>query len=64
VAEQLRSRTSSAPVSLRKKSPPHQVPKFGDLRRNDAKIDISDLNEILLIDPVAQIRCRAWDHLR
>ncbi|HEY4178519.1 MAG TPA: FAD-binding oxidoreductase [Kofleriaceae bacterium] len=37
-------------MSLRKGSPPHQVPKFGDLRRSDAKIDIGDLTSILSID--------------
>lgn len=50
VCRQLRERTSDKPISLKKKSPPHQVPKGGDLRRNDDKIDISDLNEVLLID--------------
>src|SRR5207248_10767519 len=34
--------------------PSHQVPKSGDLRRRDDKIDISDLDEILSIDPVAR----------
>jgi FAD/FMN-containing dehydrogenase len=41
-------------VSLRKKAPPHQVPKAHDLRRRDPKIDISDLTQILDIDPVAR----------
>jgi len=52
IAEQLRAHDASRPVSLRKKAPPHQVPKGGDLRRRDAKIDISDLTSILSIDPV------------
>src|SRR5205823_6572834 len=38
------------PVSLRKNSVPHQVPKAGDLRRKDEKIDIGDLDRILSID--------------
>jgi FAD/FMN-containing dehydrogenase len=37
---------------LRKKGVSHQVPKARDLRHRDAKIDISDLDEILEIDPV------------
>lgn len=50
VCRELATRTSTAPVSLRKRSPPHQVPKAGDLRRRDDKIDISDLVEVLAID--------------
>jgi FAD/FMN-containing dehydrogenase len=52
IAAQLRAHDGSKPVSLRKKAPPHQVPKGGDLRRRDAKIDVSDLTAILDIDPV------------
>jgi FAD/FMN-containing dehydrogenase len=55
IAAQLRSHDGSRPVSLRKKAPPHQVPKGGDLRRRDAKIDVSDLTRIIHIDPVQQI---------
>lgn len=43
------------PLSLRKSSPPHQVPKNGDLRRRDEKIDIGDLTEIITIDPERRI---------
>jgi FAD/FMN-containing dehydrogenase len=50
IAAQLRAHDASRPVSLRKKAPPHQVPKGGDLRRRDAKIDISDLTSIISID--------------
>ncbi len=53
IARQLRQRTSTRPVSLKKKTPPHQVPKRYDQRRTDEKIDLSDLDEILEIDPVA-----------
>ena len=52
IAGQLRAHDKSKPVSLRKKAPPHQVPKGGDLRRADHKIDVSDLTAILDIDPV------------
>ena len=47
VARQIKEHPGGRPVSLRKKAPPHQVPKAGDLRRHDRKIDIGDLNEIL-----------------
>ncbi len=55
IAAQLRAHDATTPVSLRKKAPPHQVPKGGDLRRRDAKIDISDLTSILSIDPARRI---------
>jgi FAD/FMN-containing dehydrogenase len=51
IAAQLRAHDGSKPVSLRKRAAPHQVPKRGDLRRGDAKIDVSDLTAILAIDP-------------
>ncbi len=54
IADQLRSHDGRRPVSLRKAAPPHQVPKGGDLRRRDGKIDISDLTQIISIDPVAR----------
>jgi FAD/FMN-containing dehydrogenase len=54
IARQLRERTDDAPVSLRKRAVSHQVPKAGDLRRRDDKIDVSDLTEIIAIDPVAR----------
>jgi FAD/FMN-containing dehydrogenase len=55
IAKQLRAHTSGKPVSLRKKSVSHQVPKARDLRYSDDKIDVSDLTEILEIDPVKKI---------
>jgi len=55
IAAQLRAHDASKPVSLRKKAPPHQVPKGGDLRRRDTKIDISDLTAILSVDPVKRL---------
>ena len=33
IAAQLKEHDAGMPVSLRKESPPHQVPKSGDLRR-------------------------------
>ncbi len=52
IAEQLRRHPRGTPVSLKKASVSHQVPKRGDLRHRDSKIDVSDLTEILAIDPV------------
>ncbi|HEY4241229.1 MAG TPA: FAD-binding oxidoreductase [Kofleriaceae bacterium] len=50
IVSQLRAHDGSKPLSLRKAGVSHQVPKAGDLRHADAKIDISDLTEILSID--------------
>jgi len=58
IATQLKERAASGqtrPVSLRKKAVSHQVPKANDLRRLDDKIDISDLNEVLHVDPERRI---------
>ncbi len=54
VAAQLRAHDPSRPVSFRKKAVSHQVPKKNDLRHKDDKIDVSDLDEILEIDPAAR----------
>ena len=55
IATQLRTHDPARPVSLRKKAPPHQVPKGGDLRRLDDKIDVGDLTSIIDIDPVNRV---------
>ncbi|MBA2540008.1 MAG: FAD-binding oxidoreductase [Deltaproteobacteria bacterium] len=55
IVAQLRAHTSGRPLSLKKKAVAHQVPKANDLRRKDAKIDISDLTDILEIDPDRRI---------
>jgi FAD/FMN-containing dehydrogenase len=55
IVSQLRSQPKGRPVSLKKKAVSHQVPKARDLRYRDDKIDISDLTEILVIDPVRRI---------
>ena len=44
-------RKSTKPVSLKKKAVSHEVPKPNDKRHSDEKIDISDLDRILSIDP-------------
>jgi FAD/FMN-containing dehydrogenase len=55
IVEQLRAHKPGKPLSLKKKAVAHQVPKANDLRRKDAKIDISDLTQILEIDPVKRV---------
>ncbi|MGI5861202.1 MAG: FAD-binding oxidoreductase [Myxococcales bacterium] len=55
VARQLRERTSTRPLSLRKRAVSHQVPKPGDRKYSDEKIDVSDLDEILEIDPASRV---------
>jgi len=55
IVSQLRAHRGDKPVSLHKASVSHQVPKAGDLRHGDEKIDISDLTEVLEIDPVRRI---------
>src|SRR5688500_6144833 len=55
IADQLKRHTGPKPVSLKKKAVSHEVPKLSDKRHDDEKIDISDLNEILLVDPERRI---------
>jgi FAD/FMN-containing dehydrogenase len=55
IASRLRAHKTGRPVSLRKKAVSHQVPKPHDLRRHDDKIDVSDLTDIVSIDPVRRI---------
>jgi FAD/FMN-containing dehydrogenase len=50
IADALRARRATTPVSIRKRAVPHVVPKLHDLKYSDETIDISDLNEILAID--------------
>ncbi len=55
VAEQLRQRRGTGPVSRRKRSVSHQVPKVQDKRHSDEKIDLLDLDEVIEIDPARRI---------
>jgi len=55
IAQQLRTRQSTAPLSLLKKAVSHQVPKRGDAKYADERLDISDLDEILAIDEQRRI---------
>lgn len=55
VARQLRNRTSKAPLSRRKRVVSHQVPKVHDRKYSDEKIDLTDFDEIIEIDPERRI---------
>ncbi|HEY4220998.1 MAG TPA: FAD-binding protein, partial [Myxococcota bacterium] len=55
IAQWLRARTDTKPLSLRKRAAHHEVPKIGDLRHEDDKLDISELDRILHIDPVRKL---------
>ncbi|MDD5012414.1 MAG: FAD-binding oxidoreductase [Candidatus Nanoarchaeia archaeon] len=55
IAGELKEYKSTEPVSLKKKSVSHQVPKPQNKKYSDRKIDISDLNEIISINPEEKI---------
>lgn len=52
VAQQLREHPRGRPLSIKKRAVSHQVPKRGDQRRHDTKIDLTDLDRILHVDVV------------
>ncbi len=54
IAELLRVRKSTRPLSIEKRAVSHLVPKRHDRRFTDDKIDIRDLDRILAIDPIAR----------
>jgi FAD/FMN-containing dehydrogenase len=51
----LRAYEGPGPLSLRKRAVSHEVPKAGDLRRKDHKVNVEDLNSILHIDPIRRV---------
>lgn len=55
IIQQLQNRSSTEPVSFRKKAVSHEVPRLNDRRYSDEKIDLSALKEILHIDTEKQI---------
>ena len=55
ISNQLKNYRSDKPISLKKKSVSHQVPKVNDKKYSDNKIDISDLNKILFVDAEKKI---------
>lgn len=50
VAEQLRRRKGTAPLSRQKKTVSHQVPKVHDKKYTDEKVDLLDFDEIIEVD--------------
>lgn len=50
IAEQLRRRRSTAPLSRQKRVVSHQVPKVNDKKYSDEKIDLSDLDQVIEVD--------------
>lgn len=58
VTKFLKERKEITPVSFKKKSVSHQVPKANDKTYFDEKIDLSDLNEIIDID-TEKLTCTA-----
>jgi hypothetical protein len=55
VAQQLRNRKSTAPLSRQKRVVSHQVPKVHDKKHTDEKVDLLDFDEILEVDPERSI---------
>jgi FAD/FMN-containing dehydrogenase len=55
VAQQLRNRKSTAPLSRRKRIVSHQVPKVHDKKYSDDKIDLYDFDTVIEIDPERRI---------
>ena len=55
IVQQLKERKSTAPLSLKKKTVSHKVPKAGGKDHSGEKLDISDLNEIIHIDTEKRI---------
>lgn len=55
IADQLKKHDSTKPLSIKKKAVSHEVPKPNDKKHTDEKLDLSELNEILKIDPEKKI---------
>jgi hypothetical protein len=55
IAGQLRRRTSTTPLSRRKRVVSHMVPKVRDRKHSDDKIDLYDLDQVIEVDPERRI---------
>lgn len=55
VADQLRNRRSTAPLSRQKKVVSHQVPKVHDKKHTDEKVNLLDFDEVIEVDPERRI---------
>ncbi len=51
ICRQLREHRGPDPLSIKKKAVSHEVPKLKDKRIGDRKVDLTDMNDILSIDP-------------
>ena len=58
IQARLRSWPPGRPLSLQKSSPSHQVPKPGDLKYRDQKLDLSTLDAVIDVDLTGR-RCTA-----
>ena len=54
ISRTLRQRQSKRPLSLRKRAVSHQVPNARDARYTDESVDVSDLDDIIEVDPLAR----------
>jgi FAD/FMN-containing dehydrogenase len=50
ISKQLKNRRSKKPLTMKKMAVSHMVPKPNSKKYGDDKLDVSDLNEIILID--------------
>jgi FAD/FMN-containing dehydrogenase len=55
VADQLRNRRSTAPLSRQKRVVSHQVPKVNDKKHTDEKVNLLDFDQVIEVDPVRRI---------
>ena len=55
IVQQLKERKSTVPLTLKKKTISHRVPKTGGNEYSEEKLDISDLNEIIHIDTAKRV---------
>ena len=55
VAQQLRNRRSTAPLSRQKRVVSHQVPKVHDKKHTDEKLNVRDFDQVIEIDPDRRI---------
>ena len=55
VADQLRNRKSTAPLSRRKRVVSHMVPKVNDKKYSDDKVDLYDFDKVIEIDTERRI---------
>ena len=55
IAQLLRKRKSTAPLARHKRTVSHKVPKVGDKKYSDDKIDLRSFDQVLEIDPVRKI---------